>query len=60
MRHGVYGILLIVIGIATEEILDGDVTFTIVAILLGVLEILWDLFTTNYDRKNNTSYNRKE
>lgn len=60
MRHGIYGILLIVIGIATSEILDGDVTFTIVAILLGVLEILWDLFTADYDRKNNTHYNRKE
>lgn len=60
MRHGIYGILLIVIGIATSEILDGDITFTIVAILLGVLEILWDLFTADYDRKNNTYYSRKE
>lgn len=41
MRHGIYGILLIVIGIATSE-------------------ILWDLCTTNYDRKNSTSYSRKE
>ena len=60
MRHGIYGILLLVIGIATSEILDGDVTFTVVAFLLGILEILWDLCTTNYDRKNSTFYNRKE
>lgn len=60
MSHGIYGILLLVIGIATSEILDGDVTFTVVAFLLGALEILWDLCTTNYDRKNSTSYSRKE
>ena len=60
MRHGIYGILLIIIGIASSKILDGDATFAVAAFLLGGLEILWDLFTTNYDRKNSTSYNRKE